>query len=249
MRFFIARSAAAAVFLAATLSAQSFMTSPVSTEGTFSGTSLPVVSMDGSAVSDLYASPESELRMSNFELMDGRTVDLELRRLDLNRMKFGFQVNGTPTPGLLESIEISVWTGTVAGENGSDVLLSFSNVGTRGWIDDGRDVVHIMPQPDTINGWDRSYSILARDEDLSQLGVEMRNTCEATQLPTNPSSAIRTPQPPLNGQGGQSENAFLGGCSNWEARLAIETDFQTVSGLWQLGRRDELHHNSSRCSK
>jgi hypothetical protein len=226
MRFFIARSAAAAVFLAATLSAQSFMTSPVSTEGTFSGTSLPVVSMDGSAVSDLYASPESELRMSNFELLDGRTVDLELRRLDLNRMKFGFQVNGTPTPGLLESIEISVWTGTVAGENGSDVLLSFSNAGTRGWIDDGRDVVHIMPQPDAINGWDRSYAILARDEDLSQLGVEMRNTCEATQLPTNPSSAIRTPQPPLNGQGGQSENAFLGGCSNWEARLAIETDFQ-----------------------
>lgn len=226
MRFPIVPTAAAALFLAAGISAQSFTASPLSTQGTFPGTDLPVVRVSGAEVSDLYANPERELRVSDFELMGGQRVDLDLRRLDLNRMKFAFLVDGNPAPGLLESIELSVWAGTVAGEAGSDVLLSFSNVGTRGWVNDGTQTVNVMPQPDAVNGWDDSYSILARDEDLALLGAEMKAECLASQLPSIKPSAASNPLPSRNGKGGKISNTFLGGCSNWEARLAIETDFQ-----------------------
>jgi hypothetical protein len=226
MRFPIAQSAAAALLLAASVSAQSFTTSPVQADGTYPGTDLPVVRMSDTAVSNLYLSPERELHLADFGLMGGKRVDLDLRRIDLNRMKFGFQVDGTPAPGLLESIEISVWTGTVAGQPDSDVLISFSNVGVRGWVNDGTELVHVMPQPDAANGWDDSYSILARNEDLLQLGMEMQEACQAGLLPTTQPAATRNPLPSRNGQGGQINNSFQGGCSNWEALIAIETDFQ-----------------------
>ncbi len=230
MRFPILSSLAAAALLASSLSAQSFtpseVASPVRAAGTYMGTDLPVLRMNDSAVSSLFASPAREVRVADFELMNGQLVDLDLRRLDLNRMKFGFQVNGTPTPGLAESIEISVWSGTVAGRPGSDVLLSFSNVGSRGWVDDGLERVHVMPQPDAVNGWDESFSILARDSDLAELGAEMREICEATQLPNVASPTTRAVNKQSQGSGNPINSSFQGGCSNWEATIAIETDFQ-----------------------
>jgi len=208
---------------------------------------LPQWAAQPGAVRSLASRPLAEARFSGFLLPSGEQVELALRRIDLERLGMRFQVDGQPAPGLLESIDLSVWTGSVVGREGSDVLLSFSTRGTRGWVDTGSELVHLMPQPDPDAGWGRSHSLLVRDELLQQLGLGQDLRCGLEQLADRGGPASQQP-PAAGGSGvvgprapggtspaGTQGGTWSGGCSFWEARIAVETDHQLFQVFGDLG--------------
>ena len=219
-------SALAGSVLAGVTSAQSFEPVPLRDAGTWPGTDLPLLQADAAGVLGLSARPTDEVVLGGFRMPSGQEVDLELRRIDLARRNFGFRVDGVPAPNLLEGLDISVWTGTVRGAPGSEVVLSFSNRGTRGWVNTGAELAHLMPQPGMGGNWDESVTIVATEEALRDIGMEPRLECDLEDLPARADAAAKPAAPfggPTGGQGGVQE---LGGCTNWTARIAIETDFQ-----------------------
>ena len=101
--------------LTASLSAQTSVPFPLvraATDNVDAISGLPVLVPDTNLVRDLMAWDTVVLR--GFAMPSGAAVDLDLRKIDLNRLKFGFQVDGRPAPGLLSGLNLSVWTGTVS---------------------------------------------------------------------------------------------------------------------------------------
>ena len=163
---------------------------------------------------------KESLVLRGLTLPGGAQVDLELTRIPLERLELGFHVNGRPTPGLLVGLDLSVWKGRVVGEPDSDVMISFSSVGTRGWIGRGNDRFHLMPQPGDGLNWSAGYSVIVESRTLASLGVDLGMTCGSEKLPRNVLEGENVPGP-----GSQ----FLGGGGSvtlWECAIAIETDFQ-----------------------
>jgi hypothetical protein len=158
-----------------------------------------------------------QVRLTEVPQADGPPVELLLERIDLGRLGFGFQVDGQPRPDLLEGLDLSVWTGAIAGRPGSEAVLSFSNHGVRGWIADGASLTHLLPEP--VEGdWSRAVALVASETQLREVGVENSFRCSAESLPRE--------LVPVHAQG-EELVAFGGsGCELREAKIAIETDFQ-----------------------
>lgn len=184
-------------------------------------TGLPALVNEPGAVRDLLDRRAVVLR--DFALPGGESVDLELARIDVARRGFGFQVDGLPAPGMLDDTDLTVWKGTVAGHAGSDVLLSFSRYGTRGWVDTGGELVHVMAEPGAGKNWLAGHSLIARDGDLPALGLEFRTTCKSIDLGVDRTNRSGPRPAPA---AGNNEYAFAGGCSFFECKIAVETDTQ-----------------------
>jgi len=158
-------------------------------------------------------------------LPGGEVVDLDLRQLDLARMKYGFRVDGQARPDLLDGLDLSVWMGQVVGEPQSDVLLSFSSAGTRGWIQRGDELVHLMPRPDARGDWANGSTVLMRERDYVELNGQRPSSCATDRLkrPTGETTARTSGnEAPLSEYGTQ----MLGSCNLRECTVAVETDFQ-----------------------
>lgn len=156
--------------------------------------------------------------LRNFPMAGGATVDLELDQVDLDSLRFGFQVDGEPVPGLLEGLDLSVWTGTILGTDGSEAVVSFSNRGVRGWVTDGATLSHLLPEPGPSNDWSRSEVWLTSEQGLRELGVENDFQCGLEGI-----------DPEITPTFGRSEGetAFAGAsCQVRECPIAIETDYQ-----------------------
>lgn len=153
------------------------------------------------------------VRFERVPLPGGSTVELDLERLHHERLGFGFQVDGTPFPGLLSGLDLSVWRGRVVGEPESEVALAFSQAGSQGWIQRGDALLHLVSaSSEDIHLVDASR--------LAQAGFEARFLCaldglqpEGEQVPRP-----RTPEPPLTKAGGAAPL--------YECSIAIETDWQ-----------------------
>ncbi len=170
------------------------------------------------AISSLY--DLDRVRLVDVAGADGERLTLDLERIDLRPMQFGFEVDGRPAPGLLDGLELSVWKGTVAGQPGSEVLLSFSTAGTRGFVRSQRALTHWMPQPDPLGDWSRSQVWLVSEARLAQLGLSPDFSCASESLP---GYADRETTPV------HQPGALLpagGSCELYECSMAIETDWQ-----------------------
>lgn len=160
----------------------------------------------------------SEVRLAGFPLPDGSLVDLELERLDLDRLKLGYQVDGNPTPELIDGLDLSVWVGAVAGQPDSIAALSFSQAGSRGWIQIGDELIHLAATASEEHGWSRPEARLMTESRLLELGLEREPYCMSDELAENIQLPRKAPD--------VSSAKASGAVSLYEATIAIETDFQ-----------------------
>jgi hypothetical protein len=121
-------------------------------------------------------------------LPGGPTLDLELTRIDLERLDIGLHVDGRPRDGLLESLSISVWRGRVRGVADSEVALSFSRFGRYGWVRAAARLTHLVSEADPQEGWARVRTRWMSDESLRARNgpVDFRCADEALARPTWP---------------------------------------------------------------
>ncbi|MFT7677473.1 MAG: hypothetical protein ACI8QC_001451 [Planctomycetota bacterium] len=186
------------------------------------------------SVSGLVMDPDLEAiaNLDNFQsviltdmlLPSGDVVDLELRRISVERCKFGFQVNGEPAGDLLAGLDLSVWKGSVVGLPKSDVMLSFSTHGSRGWIHMGSELVHLMPRPDASGDWGSGDVLVATERAMNAAGNALDSDC-ATLPPANPPIAGQLGAM-LDGGGTITTNSVVDTCSLRECTIAMETDWQ-----------------------
>ena len=157
--------------------------------------------------------------LTDIFLPDGRLVDAELFRIDLAKRKFGFHVDGQPRPDLLDGLDLSIWKGTLTGDPSSEVMLSFSRHGCRGWIESSGGLVHLMPGPDDTGDWMNGFAVLVTEDSLLALGNSMQEFCEAESLrpPTFDQVTAKPAGAPSTG---------APSCTLRECPIALETDWQ-----------------------
>lgn len=150
------------------------------------------------------------------ELPGGRTVDLELARVDLGLRKFGVRVDGVPAPRALDGLGLSVWVGRVRGEPGSEVALAFSRWGSRGWISSGGERVHLMAEANApeLGGWSRSRSYFVSESSLNRAGRALGEFCRLDELDVGPREYVPAPAPDYVPP------------TLFECKVAVETDYQ-----------------------
>lgn len=212
------------------LSAQTVLPFPLLPAGTDGPSALARLVPDDLALRELTGLESVVLQGAR--LGDDQLVDLALERIDLAPLQFGYQVDGAPAPDLAAGLDLSVWSGRVLGEPGSEVVLGFSNRGSHGWVRSGGETVHLLGQPGAGNDWAASSVLLARDDELAERGLALADYCDADQLPRGlQGDAAPTGSQPVD------ESAYAGGsaCSGWVCPIAIETDFQYFQVFGNLG--------------
>ncbi len=171
---------------------------------------------------------DSSLILRDTYLPGGQLVDVRLERMSIERRKYQFFVDGQHSPNHLDGLDLSIWSGTVVGDPHSYVLLSFSNAGSRGWIQQGHTIHHLMPQPGEGNDWDNSYSLWISEADLNELGSELGGFCAFDELTSTFGERTRTRKDPVvevdDETLGGAQN--LGSCNIRECSIALETDWQ-----------------------
>ena len=209
------------LFGAATASAQEVLEFPLEPAGRDAATGQLLLRSAPETARSLV--DRSAVVFREVDLPTGALVDLQLERVPLGALRFGFQVDGRPAPGLLAGLDLSVWKGRVLGDESSDVILSFSNAGTRGWIHSRGETSHLMPQPGDGNDWSRGYSVFTTGRALVELDVNPALACgtEELGLATTFDAIPRGPE----------ESAVEGmslepSASLWECSIAVETDYQ-----------------------
>lgn len=151
---------------------------------------------------------------------DGSVLTLELERIDLERRRFGFQVDGAPAPNALDGLAVSVWKGHIAGDPFSDVMLGFSNYGSRGWIRSRDGLIHVLPTVNEDGSWWGAPAILKFETDLNAAGIVHEGSCAAIPPSIAPVPSQLQPFDQL-AQLRQLDTISLRECS-----IAMETDFQ-----------------------
>jgi hypothetical protein len=211
------RFAAAALLCSASAAAQVVAPSPLVPDGFYAPAGLPKLATALERVAALSGLDHVLLTAVPFE---NGAVDLLLTRVPHELHGFNFLVDGQPAP-LLDGLDLSVWKGTVQGAPDSDVLLSFSNAGTRGWVKAGGELVHYLPQPGADGSWQHGYVIAATDEELLALGATPDFECQAEQVPLRGFELDGIPAGPGAPKTVAGGTPLLYGC-----KIAIETDFQ-----------------------
>jgi hypothetical protein len=210
----------AGLLFAAPLSAQTSVTFPLSPDGTFTGTALPKFRPDLDAIRALAGN--DLLTMTGVPLPSGAAVEVALTRLANEAIDFGYRVDGVPAPGLADGLDLSIWKGSVVGDPSSEVLLSFSNAGTSGWVRSQGTLGHFMPQPDAAGDFANGYSILVSERQLAELGTEFQLDCgtdELLDLDLEEFDGI-----PTGGASGATRGT--GSVSLYRCDVAVETDYQ-----------------------
>lgn len=203
---------------AAPLAGQGTLSFPLERDGVHAATGAAVLRPD--AVSIQLLTRESAVVLQDLVLPSGESVDLALTRLPVEALGFGFQVDGQPAPGLLDGLDLSVWKGRVVGSDASEVILSFSHAGSRGFVTHRGVVTNLMPQPGEGNDWSRGYSVLIESRELVALGAKLDFDCGVEQLSNYqpfgdamPTVDATVPAPP-------------GGSVLYECKMAVETDYE-----------------------
>jgi Metallo-peptidase family M12 len=161
-----------------------------------------------SAIAAIAALQRAEL--TEFPLTNGERVALRLERIDLTQLAFGIQVDGSPAPGLLDGLDLSVWRGKVVGEADSQVALSFSLEGIHGWVLARGELNHLMSRgPSEV--W------MVSERRLIELGGEGGIRCASDELAQN----MRAPReaPSVGGSKAYAPSLYV-------CPMAIETDYQ-----------------------
>ncbi len=178
-----------------------------------------------------------QVTLEDLYLPGGDVLDLQLERIDLARLKYSFVVDGRARPDLLDDLDISVWKGEVVGQPNSEVFLSFSREGSRGWIQQGTEVMHLMPQPNAQGNWAEGSSIFVSEDTLNQLGNRLDGFCDYDEVSGSLGERTRTAptltQADLDAQA--MTQALGSSCNFRECAIALETDYQLFQVFGSLG--------------
>ncbi len=208
---------------AAVLSAPAFSPArqpfPFTVSATDTALGTVTLAPEGAAIAGLTA--ESHVLLTDIYLPGGELIDVELYRLSVERRRFGFQVDGAAVGDLTVGLDLSIWRGTVPGEVASQVYLSFSNSGCRGWIQRANDVIHLCPQPNASGDWQNSEAVFVAESTLGRMGMTLGGFCKY-----DVANGMRgESQVPTQHPGGPGTIA-AGVCATRECTVAVETDFQ-----------------------
>jgi len=180
-------------------------------------TGLPVLDPDAGLIAEL--SGLEQVTLLDVVTADG-AVDVQLERVDLERLELGFFVDGRAADGLLDGLALSVWTGTVVDARASDVVLGFSHRGVSGWIEAAGTRTHLLPRAGA-GGWAASEVLIADEEQLAARGLTLpADYCDLDELAAR-GGAHTSPVP--SAQGPAEDD---GACTGWVCPIAIETDYQ-----------------------
>jgi hypothetical protein len=154
----------------------------------------------------------ARVRLSGIPLPDGSTVVLDLERVELDLSATEVRVDGARQTSE-DAVELSAWSGRVLGEEGSDVFLAFSPLGSRGWIrragGEG-ELLHLLAGAG-------GRAKLVDEEALVAAGAQVPPACANDRL--FPSSIVPQPASPPS----TSATTVV---STIECKMAIETDYQ-----------------------
>jgi hypothetical protein len=143
--------------------------------------------------------------------LPGGAVDVLLRRARADLSDLEVRLDGARIR-LPEDPFASTWRGRIAGIPDSDVVLGFSSAGTRGWIQSGTDLWHLLASAGPDWTWNRAR--FATEDELLRGGALPPAGCDARPAPGQGRSA-----PVAHGLSVTSGDTRL-------CRVAIETDFQ-----------------------
>jgi hypothetical protein len=163
----------------------------------------------------------SDIALLAVPLPDGRFVDLSLQRNVFDVEKVGVHVDGKAV-GAWDPGDLSLWTGTVLGEERSEVTLGLASAGTYGWIRTQGEVWQVSSfVPDggswaapRVRMWAESSFADLRDSRYAIYCMTDRMRANLGQLHQ------RVPA-----SGGGVSN-IGGGTVTLECRVAVETDYQ-----------------------
>ncbi len=147
-------------------------------------------------------------------LPDGRSIDLIVDWIDMARFGFVISVDGVPAPGLLDDVGLSLWTGKVAGDPSSSVILAFSRFGSRGWIEQAEETYHLQADPGPRGDWSRSRSRWRLESESGAVVGGPGDLCGTSAL------AGLAPPRSKSSIGGSGSSATL------VCTIAIECDYQ-----------------------
>jgi hypothetical protein len=175
--------------------------------------------------------PLSSVTLHGVPLPGGARVDVELERLPVDAQRFGFRVDGVARPDLfpdlLGGLALSVWKGTVVGHPDSEVMLSFSRHGSRGWIQTNEALVHFVARPDARGDWSRGDVLVVSEESLNRQGLRPDFVCGATRPRTSGPEPARAPRVDAAvTQPRAGIHSFTGICGLRVCKMAIEGDWQ-----------------------
>lgn len=236
MRTALLPSFACVALLSGHAFAQAEFTFPMNVESIDSAAKTVTVTPDYAIFSQLMNNEQVVLH--DMYLPGGELISVELERISIERRKYGFIVDGRVRNDLLDGLDLSIWKGTVVGSASSEVFLSFSREGSRGWVQRGTSVIHVMPQPDENGNWTRGSSVLVSEQTLNDNGSKLDGFCEYDRVSGTLGERTVTPprnplQDDIDGEG--FVNQQLGSCTIRECTIAIETDYQLFQVFGSLG--------------
>ena len=171
--------------------------------------------VDAEALAELRG--HEELVLTGVPLPDADPVDVSLERVRVLVPSGDVLVDGVATPS---RADVTLWSGEIVGQPGSQAFFGFSPHGSRGWIHSEEGLVHLLAHPDVERGWEAAHASLVKEETLRAMGAEPQVACETEQLAGRggalPSAPRTTP--------GVAEGTSL--LPIYDGRIAVETDFQ-----------------------
>ncbi len=146
-------------------------------------------------------------------LPGGIEVHVELERTPDPFRKTVVYVDGRPTD-LEAGAGVTLWRASVLGEPESSGFLALSQRGSRGWLEFGNEIYHLLLE--------RGVSRWTTASELRAMGAEPELTCASDELNGSKTYPLAD-DVELGGKG----ILALGGPTTWlECEIAVETDYQ-----------------------
>ena len=143
-------------------------------------------------------------------------VDLELRRVRVTVPESRLFVNGE-LAGDRADLEagFTAWSGTVVGEEGSDVFLAVTRTGPRGWIQRAGTIAHLNPLDAAGTKPGPPAAVLLHESDPLMADMGFKFECDLRTAPGAAGAVV--PE-------GHGERMFSGPLL--ECEIAVETDYE-----------------------
>jgi len=150
--------------------------------------------------------------------LPGGPVDVLVERVRTDLSDLELRVDGA-TARWIDDPLASIWRGHILGLPESSVFLGFSSAGSRGWVQAGGELWHLLASPGAAGAWESSVSRFATEGDLLQGGRRALPGCDARPRP----GAQPAPAP----RGAGSSQAIVPPSGDvLLCRMSVETDYQ-----------------------